>query len=390
MANNAQNGGMAAPLAPAAPAQHFVMDYRTTKIADLPLFNGDQTDAITAEDFIRKVIAAKDAMRWDNATTAVHFKACLRGKALEWLKSQEFFDIDTNDFENGLKNLFCNYYVKQFKIINTLTNIQHLKLASEEHPRDFQSRVCTIFADIEKAKPELVMPLPPVADRDDAFCLRLMTQSSRNAVLHIMKCVYISGLTPDYVDKIIEKKPATIAEANELASEMFEVKNNKKTEAKINTVETEKFQNDEEWTDEKIEAIRDPEMKEAMMAVQRRRQGYFANSRGQNQQQTRSNYGNQTQAYQPNRNNENRNNERSTGYSAKCWYCKGSGHHQIKCRDRLSRSAPMRDFNGKPMNTPGTREFETWKNELKAKGKTVMIIDSNSENISSTYQTKNY
>jgi len=50
----------------------------------------------------------------------------------------------------------------------------------------------------------------------------------------------------------------------------------------------------------------------------------------------------------------------------------------------------MKDFNGKPMNTPGTREFETWKNELKAKGKTVMIIDSNSENISSTYQTKNY
>jgi hypothetical protein len=310
----------------------------------------------------------------------------LRGKALEWLKSQEFFDIDTNDFENGLKNLFCNYYVKQFKVINTLTNIQHLKLTSEEHPRDFQSRVCTIFADIEKAKPELVMPLPPVADRDDAFCQRLVTQSSRNAVLHIMKCVYISGLTPDYVDKIIDKKPATIAEANELASEMFEVKNNKKIETKINSVETEKFQNDEnqEWTDEKIEAIRDPEMKEAMMAVQRKRQGYFANSRGQIQQQTRSNYGNQTQANQQNRNNENRYNDRSNGYSAKCWYCKGSGHHQIKCRDRLSRSAPMKDFNGKPMNTPGTREFETWKNELKAKGKTVMIIDNNSENISST------
>ena len=44
----------------------------------------------------------------------------------------------------------------------------------------------------------------------------------------------------------------------------------------------------------------------------------------------------------------------------------------------------MKDFNGKPMNMPGTREFETWKNELKAKGKTVMIIDGNSENISST------
>ena len=45
----------------------------------------------------------------------------------------------------------------------------------------------------------------------------------------------------------------------------------------------------------------------------------------------------------------------------------------------------MKDFNGKPMNTPGTREFETWKSELKAKGKSVMIIGaySDSETISS-------
>ena len=37
------------------------------------------------------------------------------------------------------------------------------------------------------------------------------------------------------------------------------------------------------------------------------------------------------------------------------------------------------------MNTPGTREFETWKSELKAKGKNVMIIGgySDSKNISS-------
>ena len=373
---NPRLGGLADPVAPAP--QQFVMDYRTTKIADLPLFNGDQTDAITAEDFIRKVIAAKDAMRWDNATTAVHFKACLRGK--------EFYGIDTNDFDNILKDLFCGKYVKQFKVINTLTNIQNLKLKVEEHPRDFESRVCTIFADIEKAKPELVVVLPPVADRDDAYCQRLMAQSSRNTLLHVMKCVYISGLTPEYIDKIVDKKPETITAASELAAEMFEVKANKKTEAKINAVENEQIQNDEtrKWTDEQIEALQDPDLKEAMMAVQRKRQGYFANARGQNQQQTRSNYGNQNQAYQPNRNNENRNNDRSNGYSAKCWYCKGSGHHQIKCRDRLSRNAPMKDFNGKPMNTPGTREFETWKNELKAKGKTVMIIDSNSENISST------
>ena len=30
------------------------------------------------------------------------------------------------------------------------------------------------------------------------------------------------------------------------------------------------------------------------------------------------------------------------------------------------------------MNTPGTHEFNLWKNELKAKGKTVMVIDDNS------------
>jgi len=382
---NPRLGGMADPVAPAP--QQFVMDYRTTKIADLPLFNGDQTDAITAEDFIRKVIAAKDAMRWDNATTSVHFKACLRGKALEWLKTQEFYELDTNDFDNVLKDLFCGKYVKQFKVINTLTNIQNLKLKPEEHPRDFESRVVMIFADIEKAKPDLVVALPVVAERDDAYCQRLMAQASRNTLLHVMKCVYISGLTPEYIDKIVDKKPETITAASELAAEMFEVKTNKKNEAKINAVENEPNRNEETktWTDEQIEALTDPDLKEAMMAVQqRKRQGYFANSRGQNQQQTRSNYGNQTQANQQNRNNENRNNDRSNGFSTKCWYCKGSGHHQIKCKERLSRNAPMKDLYGKPMNTPGTREFETWKNELKAKGKTVMIIDGNSENISST------
>lgn len=60
------------PKAASAAPVLLVMDYRTQKIADLPLLN-----VISADHFIRNTYTAREAMRWDNATTAVHFKACL-------------------------------------------------------------------------------------------------------------------------------------------------------------------------------------------------------------------------------------------------------------------------------------------------------------------------
>jgi hypothetical protein len=92
--------------AAAAGPVNLVMDYRTQKIADLPLFHGDKTDSIRPEDFIRKTEAARDAMRWDEATTCVHFKACLRGNTLEWLKGLEFQSVNVNDWTTLKKRIW--------------------------------------------------------------------------------------------------------------------------------------------------------------------------------------------------------------------------------------------------------------------------------------------
>ena len=363
------------PVAAAAPVQ-FVMDYRTQKIADLPIFNGDKTDTISAEDFVRKTTAAKDAMRWDNATTAVHFKACLRGKALEWLKSKEFRGINTNDWEASLKPLFTKEFVKAFKEVSTLTAISQLTLKSDENPREFDARICSIFADIKKARPAYVANIPDdKEERTDEYITNQINAAMDHDMMHIIKCVFISGLPTELREKVVEKKPTTIDEAKDVAQDLFEMQTSRKTSApKIHSVYEEK----EEWTDDKIEAIKDDEIKEAILAIQRKRQGYFKNSgnsnyKGQNRGNQRGN-----RSFQPERqNNQSQGNGRSN--EAKfCLYCNKDNHNQEYCWTRKSRNAPLNDKTGKPMNTPGTHEFNLWKNELKAKGKTVMVIDDNS------------
>jgi hypothetical protein len=371
------------------------VDYRASKVADLPLFNGDCTDAIKAQDFVRKVDAAKAAMRWDNGTTAVHFKASLRGKALEWVKAKEFKGINVDDWEAILRPLFIKDYVEAFEEINTLTTISNLSLRPDETPRDFENRICSTFAEIQKARPLMQLDFPAnPADRTEAWAKALMNRSMTHDMLYIMKCLFVSGLPNDYQTKIIERKPVDLEATVDIAQQMHKMKNPNSKPSKISEVADTKFE--EEWTKEKIEAIQDPDIKEAVItAIQRRQNGSRQNYSGQNQNYSGQNYSGQNQARQQpqqQRQGQNsqgfrQNNQNQNRAPVSCYYCKRQYHIQANCRIRLEKNAPYKDAQGRPMNTPGTPEFSAWKSELQAKGKNVMIINANSEN---TINSLNY
>lgn len=361
------------PIAP-APVQ-LVMDYRTQKIADLPLFNGDKTDAIAPEDFIRKTDAAKDAMRWDDATTAVHFKSCMRGNALNWLKSLEFTGFNTASWEI-LKAQFNSEFVQAFKEVSTLTAISHLTLKPDEHPRDYYSRVCQIFADIKKARPAFVANIPAGAAAHNVQISEQINSAMDHDMMHIVKCVFISGLPTEMREKVVDKRPLSALDAKKFATEYFEMQATRKASSKVSNIEA---VTEDDWTEDKIDAIKDEEIREAILAIQQRRQGFFKSSGNQN---FRGNNSHSNRSFQPNRNSQNRQHQ-TPNYARQnqtkhCQYCQMNNHNQEECFKRIKKGHALNDTNGKPMTTPGTHEFNFWKNELKAKGKTVMIIDDNS------------
>jgi hypothetical protein len=112
------------------------------------------------------------------------------------------------------------------------------------------------------------------------------------------------------------------------------------------------------------------ELQEAILEIKKKRQGYFQN---------RNNSSNSNRSYQPNRSYQNGSTQNgSQNQSRFCLYCKKNGHMQEKCFERKRKNHAHVGKDGRPMRTPGTPEFNFWKNELAEKGKKVMIINDNS------------
>jgi hypothetical protein len=368
--------------APAAPVQ-LVMDYRTQKIADLPLFHGDSTDTIKPEDFIRKTEAAKEAMRWDDATTTVHFKACLRGNGLDWLKALEFKSINVNDWAI-IKQNFKDHFVTPFQEQHVLTALSSMVLKSGEHPREFDSRICGIFIDIKKNRPAFVNAIP--ADRNlrtDELIQQGYEKAMDHCMHHIIKCFYISGLPKELQNEVIKRKPADFLETTKTTMEIYELLNSPSTSSKPTKVAAveENVSSEEFFAQNKD----DPEVAEALMAIQRRRNGFVRNinqNRG-NSYNNGSRTNNHQGYQQQNRNNSTGNN----GSRRFCLYCKKDNHNQESCYTRKNKSHCLVDKDGNLLNKPGTREFDIWKKELQAKGKKVMIIDDIQSEPSSNSKT---
>ena len=362
-----------AAAAPAGPV-NLVMDYRTQKIADLPLFHGDKTDSIRPEDFIRKTEAARDAMRWDEATTCVHFKACLRGNTLEWLKGLEFQSVNVNDWTT-LKKEFGDAFVTPFQESHVLTALSSMTLKTGEHPREYDSRICRIFIDIKKNRPAFVNAIP--ADRNertDEIIQQGYDKAMDHCMQHIMKCFYISGLPSDIKNQVVQRKPVNYRETSKLTMEVFELQNSSSS-ASSNVTKPTKIAavEDDISSEEFFQQNRDdPEVAEALMAIQRRRNGF-----SKPQYQNRGNYNNgpRTNSYQSNQQQTRNTSNGSNGSARFCLYCKKDTHNQEYCYARKNKGHCLVDKDGKQMRNPGTREFDIWKKELQAKGKRVMIID---------------
>jgi len=362
-----------AAAAPAGPV-NLVMDYRTQKIADLPLFHGDKTDSIRPEDFIRKTEAARDAMRWDEATTCVHFKACLRGNTLEWLKGLEFQSVNVNDWTT-LKKEFGDAFVTPFQESHVLTALSSMTLKTGEHPREYDSRICRIFIDIKKNRPAFINAIPVDRnERTDEVIQQGYDKAMDHCMQHIMKCFYISGLPSDIKNQLVQRKPANYRETSKMTMEIFELQNSSSS-ASSNVTKPTKIAavEDDISSEEFFQQNRDdPEVAEALMAIQRRRNGF-----SKPQYQNRGNYNNgpRTNHSQSNQQQTRNTSNGSNGSARFCLYCKKDTHNQEYCYARKNKGHCLVDKDGKQMRNPGTREFDIWKKELQAKGKRVMIID---------------
>jgi len=350
-----------------AAAPQIVIDYRTQKIADLPLFNGDKTDAISAEDFVRKTDAAKEAMRWNDATTATHFKSCLRANALDWLKMIEFDDVNTESWLI-IKPLFIKAWVTAFKEVSTLTSLANLVQGKDEHPREFISRITKLFIDIKKARPVLDMVLPAASTPEQVQ--QHVKVAMDHDMKHIIKCIFVSGLIPEIRDKIWEKDPQNLPDAKEMADKHFEMMQTRASPKLVHAVADEDYSFDK--LDDHSQSLEDQEIKEAILAIQRRRQGNnqgYNQGSGNNWRSTNNSFNNRNRQQNVNRGSQNQ---------KFCQYCKKTNHIQEKCYKRLNKGDPFVNKEGRQMNTPGTHEFNLWKKELQAKGKAVNLVENNS------------
>ena len=295
-------------------------------------------------------------MRWNDATTATHFKSCLRANALDWLKMIEFDDVNTDSWDI-IKPLFIKAWVTAFKEVSTLTSLANLVQAKDEHPREFISRITKLFIDIKKARPSLDMVLPAASTPAEAQ--QHVKTAMDHDMRHIIKCVFISGLLPEIRDKVWEKHPQNLPDAKTMANKQFEMMQTR-ANPKINSVAS-----DENSYSQLLE---DEEMKEAILAVERRRQGQNQGS-GNYWRSTNNSFNNRNRQQDQNRGGQNQ---------KFCQYCKKTNHNQEHCYKRLNNGDPYVNKEGRQMKTPGTHEFNLWKNELKAKGKAVHQVDDNS------------
>jgi len=167
----------------------------------------------------------------------------------------------------------------------------------------------------------------------------------------------------------------TLRDANKVAQELFEQQKGSSQTSKTTKVAAveDNMSNDEFFQQNRD----DPEVAEALMAIQRRRNGFV-----KNQHQNRGSYisGPRSNNYQGNSYQSNNQQPRNTsngnnGSRRFCLYCKKDTHNQEYCYARKNKGHCLVDKDGKQMRNPGTREFDIWKKELQAKGKRVMIID---------------
>lgn len=71
-----------------------------------------------------------------------------------------------------------------------------------KHPGDFDSRVCNVLIDIKKSRSQFVANIPAnIAERTDSVLAAAFQSSMNHDLMHIAKCIFISGLSEEIREK---------------------------------------------------------------------------------------------------------------------------------------------------------------------------------------------
>jgi hypothetical protein len=328
---------------------------RQSDLSKLPVFQGDNKDPFTAEQWMDRIVGAKRAATWSDENALLHMKNAMRKAALLWFENLErSIGLAASQNFNAVSRTFLKTYSKVRTARTATTNLAEVRQGNAETVNDYYNRVLAAINDLQALMPPAALTRPATADAFPASIKALagwdaVTAAHKHATIqNIMELAatqtysyvglqhFIANLKPVFRDELMKKNPTTLFTAFEQAAELENIQAtpNRFVAGPVTEVEDEEDVNEvNDGIDQEIEAIN-----VRLRALQTRR-NQRGSARGRGPSRGRgANRGNRG----------NRGGATNSGSTMQCWYCKKNGHHQDDCYSRKNAGAPKVNRSGQP------------------------------------------
>lgn len=187
----------------------------------LPFFSDSSADRVNAEDWVDRLLAARLAGEWSEATAIGNARLVLLGPAAEWHRALEY----TNPAAETDLDEYCKEFRKTFdkkekpEDINRI--LRELQQKSDEPVERFKTRCIVALLKQQQKLPEMT----PVAQHPDPAVVAAMKDVQKAARKQVLDDnlfhYFLGGLRPTLRQMVIDKRVRTFAEAVDeaLASE---------------------------------------------------------------------------------------------------------------------------------------------------------------------------
>ena len=189
-------------------------------LSKLPLYFGDRTkDALTAEAFVARVEAAREALRWTDGQTINFVYMSLRDGANTWFLGLKRKQVSLTDWTEFKANFLIHYGVSKTARTTTVS-LQEMAMKSKETVGDFTNRVIQVIDDMETIILKTPFALPETAPANVAaiedwrdlaaaqktIVVNYIAERSRSYTLNgVATQLIVSGLREPIRSKIMER-----------------------------------------------------------------------------------------------------------------------------------------------------------------------------------------
>lgn len=306
---------------------------RVKRSTDLPLFYGNPAkDTISAKHLMVRFEYAAEIANWNNdARKCRELYMILREDAITWWETLDDYGVDKGNY-NDVKAQFLDKFEPKSSAKTSCANLMEMTQRPGETAYRFYLRLFKVYRRLCDSKPADmadVRLVPAVAAAATANEQQLIKKEGlADMEMFLKHQLFIAGLREPLRSEVMKAGKASLHESVDFAEELESIyrKEGKTVSAVIEDVEAEPEKEEEELTEEDLEAIN----------LIRRRNG---------KPPFRGNFRRPTGASRPPTNGNNYNGSKP---AVQCRYCKKSGHMQKECRSRRRDRAPMVDASGKP------------------------------------------